>query len=315
MCLYPKLIKNKKYQSTKKNGGIVPPCPDERLRYVTAACGKCYECRRQSGRAWQIRMCEELKSEPNAIFITLTLSDDSFRELETAARSKDENTVAKVAIRRFLERIRKETGKSMRHWFITEKGHEGTKRLHLHGICWGKGTRELVKNHWKYGHIFIGDYVDESTMNYITKYMTKKDEDNDGFVGKVFCSAGIGKGYIDSMNAENNRYKEGGQTSEAYRLKSGVKLNLPIYYRNKLYTEKERELLFIEKINAGERFICGQKVRVDDEAAYMNLLEVYRDKHQRISGDDPVKWDRDKYIKQMRKQREYYNRVRTSSDS
>ena len=31
MCLYPKLIKNKRYCNTKKNGGIIPECPDERL--------------------------------------------------------------------------------------------------------------------------------------------------------------------------------------------------------------------------------------------------------------------------------------------
>ena len=39
MCLYPKLIPNKRYLPTKKNGGVPPVCPDERLRYVTAACG------------------------------------------------------------------------------------------------------------------------------------------------------------------------------------------------------------------------------------------------------------------------------------
>ena len=37
MCLYPKLILNKRYCPTKKNGGVVPPCPDNRLKYVTAA--------------------------------------------------------------------------------------------------------------------------------------------------------------------------------------------------------------------------------------------------------------------------------------
>ena len=42
MCLYPKLIPNKRYLPTKKNGGVPPVCPDERLRYVTAACGYCY---------------------------------------------------------------------------------------------------------------------------------------------------------------------------------------------------------------------------------------------------------------------------------
>ena len=61
MCLYPKLILNKRYTPTKKNKGVIPPCPDERLKYVTAACGECYECRKQKQRAWVTRMTEELK--------------------------------------------------------------------------------------------------------------------------------------------------------------------------------------------------------------------------------------------------------------
>ena len=44
MCLYPKLIKNKKYQKNKKNNGKIPECNDERVLYVPVACGKCIEC-------------------------------------------------------------------------------------------------------------------------------------------------------------------------------------------------------------------------------------------------------------------------------
>ena len=60
MCLYPKLILNRKYLPNKKNGGTPPKCPDERLRYVTAACGKCYECRKQKARGWLVRMEEDI---------------------------------------------------------------------------------------------------------------------------------------------------------------------------------------------------------------------------------------------------------------
>ena len=66
MCLYPKLIKNKKYTKNKKNGGVVPAVSDNRVLYVTAACGKCFECRKQKARAWQVRMSEELRDNPNA---------------------------------------------------------------------------------------------------------------------------------------------------------------------------------------------------------------------------------------------------------
>ena len=43
-----------------------------------------------------------------------------------------------------LERVRKQTGKSIKHWFITELGHVKTERLHLHGIVWGLGNGEKI---------------------------------------------------------------------------------------------------------------------------------------------------------------------------
>ena len=44
MCLFPKLIRNKKYCSTKKNGGVIPAVNDKRVLYVAVGCGKCMEC-------------------------------------------------------------------------------------------------------------------------------------------------------------------------------------------------------------------------------------------------------------------------------
>ena len=86
MCLYPKLIKNKKYTKNKKNGGVIPAVSDNRVLWVTAACGKCFECRKQKARAWQVRMSEELRSNPNAIFVTLTISDESFEYITAKYR-------------------------------------------------------------------------------------------------------------------------------------------------------------------------------------------------------------------------------------
>ena len=137
MCLYPKLIVNRKYLPNKKNGGIPPKCPDERLRYVTAACGKCYECRKQKARGWLVRMEEELRHNPNAIFITLTISDESFEYIMNKYQIETNEECCKKMVRLFLERIRKETKKSIKHWFITEMGHQNTERYHLHGIMWG----------------------------------------------------------------------------------------------------------------------------------------------------------------------------------
>ena len=42
-------------------------------------------------------------------------------------------------------------------------------------------------------------------------------------------------------------------------LRSGRKINLPDYYKRKIYTEEEREKLWIEKQEKGYRYIMGEK--------------------------------------------------------
>ena len=58
----------------------------------------------------------------------------------------------------------------------------------------------------------------EKTINYITKYMTKIDEDHPKFIGKVLCSKGIGAGYTKRPDAAKHKYKKG-ETIETYRTK------------------------------------------------------------------------------------------------
>ena len=138
------------------------------------------------------------KKNPNALFITLTFNEENYQKLswELFKKSKDnlnyteQNEMCKTAVRRWLEKIRKKTGKSIRHWLITEKG-EDYERIHLHGIVWC--PRERI-NQWGYGYTYTGDYVNQATIAYVTKYMLKVCEKWPDFRGKVMCSAGIGSG-------------------------------------------------------------------------------------------------------------------------
>lgn len=302
MCLYPKLIKNKRYCKTKKNKGVIPPCPDERLKYVTAACGKCFECMKQKGRAWQVRLSEEIRQDPKAIFVTLTISDESWEKIKNAYIQLSDEDCIKKMVRLFLERVRKKTKKSLKHWLTTERGGTNTERYHLHGLIWGENTETLIKSLWQYGFVFIGTFVNECTVNYITKYITKTDEKHKDFIPTILCSAGIGAGYLNRADSELNRYRES-KTNETYRLRNGVKLNLPIYYRNKLYTDEEREQLFLEKIKKGKIWIMGQECDIRDEATYFAMLRDAQKRARQLHGDDPIKWDEAKYLRRLARQR------------
>ena len=124
MCLYPKLIKNRKYQPNKKNKGIIPHMKDPRLNYVPVACGRCMECAKATARTWQTRLSEEIKKPIKAIFVTLTFSDYEnsklYNEIKDVSYYDIDNRIATKAVRRFTELYRKYTKKTLRHWLIIE---------------------------------------------------------------------------------------------------------------------------------------------------------------------------------------------------
>ena len=189
MCLYPQLIKNRKYLPNQKNGGRPPFCDDERKLYVPVGCGKCIECRKQKQREWQVRMLEEIKERKDGIFITLTFSNEEFTKLANEEKNgikgyELDNWIATKAVRRFCERWRKTYKKSIRHWLITELGHEGTENIHLHGIVFTDKGEEEIRKHWKYGFTWMDTKkrkVGEDTVNYCIKYISKNDKDHENY--------------------------------------------------------------------------------------------------------------------------------------
>ena len=308
MCLYPKLIPNPKYKTSKKRGYYVPKMHDNRLSYVPVACGKCFECRKKKAREWNIRLSEDIRHF-KAWFITLTIDDTNMnkimQEMGIESPKNNENSIAGFALRRFLERVRKKTKKSIRHWCVTELG-EDRGRIHLHGIFFGEKAPEQIIEHWKYGFVFIGTFVSERTINYITKYMLKYDIKHREFSGKVFTSAGIGSGYFERTDYINNRYKKN-ETNETYRYRNGRKAMLPRYYRDKIYTEDEKEYLWLEKLDKGITWVMGEKCKIDSDT-YENLMNYYREKCRQIHGDNQILWKEKQYWRRIEKQREAYRK-------
>lgn len=308
MCVYTEYIKNPKYKPNKKNNYNAPICKDGRLLYVPIKCGKCYQCRKERARNWSIRLCEEIKTSKNPYFITLTFSNAALSSLANKAKNNSENQIVTKAVDLYLDRYRKKTGKKLKHWFITELG-EQKGRIHLHGIIWG--DIEAAKSKWEYGNVFVGAYVNEKTINYIVKYMIKINEINKKYIPIVLCSKGIGKGY--EKNKERHKYAEGGKTIETYRYRNGSESALPQYYRNKVFTEEEKEKLWIEKQERGYRYIGRKKVSLDDEEKYMIELKVLREKYQRIGGDEPKEWDREKHLNKLRRMKKEREKIKERS--
>lgn len=285
MCLYPRFIKNQRYTKTKKNGGIVPAIIDRRIEYTPIGCKNCIECRKQKANEWKTRLSEDIRTHTNGQFVTLTFSNESIKKLlnETIKRTDKEtgkiitipikeltgydkdNAIATKAIRLFTERWRKHNKSTVRHWLITELGHKGTENIHLHGIIWCNDHNQ-IKQHWQYGFVWDGynkngkriNYVNEKTINYIIKYCTKIDQRNKEYKQIILCSKGIGSNYTNTTRAKTHEFKDQ-ETNEIYKTRSGHKVKIPIYWRNKIYTDHEKERLWIQKLDKEERWICGTK--------------------------------------------------------
>lgn len=282
MCINPKLIRNPKYLPNKKNKRTVPVPKDPRVMAVPAKCGKCIECMKQRGQEWKIRLAEEIKTDRTGLFVTLSFSEESLDRIEQDVRSVNSEDVAARAVRLFLERWRKKYGKSVKHWLITELGQKGTERLHIHGLIFTTESHENIKELWGYGNVYIGEYVNEKTINYIIKYCTKTDPQHPEYRSKIMTSKGIGKNGIDRLKRQWMREKEYKNNEKTinrinYRLKSGAKVAMPEYYRRRILTEDESESAWIEMLDAGDRWVLGERVNTNTrkgQEEYLKMVEA-----------------------------------------
>lgn len=251
---------------------------------------------KEKGREWGIRMKEELRQGNRQMqFITLTFSEDALKKYMDKANTKNEksNDIAKIAVRQWLERIRKQTGKSVKHWLVTECGHKGTERLHIHGITWSNWTKEELEKSWSNGWVYIGNYCNEKTINYIIKYVSKQDQVNKEFHAKILCSPGIGKGYEKRPDAKiRNKYR-GAETDTSYINTNGTKVPLPTYYKRKLYTDEERETIWTGMTAKGLKYINGQLYWSYERELYYNGLETAQYENTRKGFGHPKNLDQE----------------------
>lgn len=308
MCLYSRLMPNPKYKANEKNGGKIPKWKDERTLLVPIGCGKCIECKKQKAREWQIRLTEDVKYNQNGVFVTLTFSNEEMIRIDKEIDNKiqgyaRDNAIAKLAVKWWRERWRKRTGKSPRHWLITELGHKGTERIHLHGIVW-TDEREYIKKHWDFGFVWIqkkNKNVGGAITNYITKYITKTDLKHKEYKAVILTSSGIGKDFVKNDKVGYYKYR-GKETNEQYLTSGLIKVGMPIYYRNKLWTDEERERLWINSIEKETRYVLGKEVSIKEGLdKYFEILMEARIQNRELGYDNDEKnWSRIAYENSIR---------------
>ena len=77
---------------------------------------------------------------------------------------------------------------------------------------------------------------------------------------------------------------------------------MPIYWRNKIYSESEREELWLMKLDKQTRYVMGEKVDISkDEKAYEGLVKYYREINKALGyGSDQNTAGIEEYERQRR---------------
>ena len=184
----------------------------------------------------------------------------------------------------------------------TELG-EKNDRIHLHGIFFGQKSAELIRKHWKYGFVFIGGYCNSRSVNYMTKYMLKVDIKHPEFKQIVLASKGIGSGYMDRLDYLWQKQNYERIEVATYTFRNGTKMAMPKYYKDKIFTEKEREKMWINNLNRGLLWVYGEKIKADDWGTIDNLRSYWQRYGREVMGDNPIAWNAMKERRKEEKQR------------
>ena len=79
---------------------------------------------------------------------------------------------------------------------------------------------------------------------------------------------------------------------------------LPIYYRNSLYTDEQKEKLWLSKLDKGIRWIGGLEIDANNTQEIINALNHYREVSKNLGyGTGEKNWDEEKYQNELRELR------------
>ena len=77
---------------------------------------------------------------------------------------------------------------------------------------------------------------------------------------------------------------------------------LPIYYRNMIYDEDEKEDLWLFKLDQQVRYVMGEKVDVSEGTqAYFKVLEWYQRINEECGFGSRKGWDEHQYLSELAK--------------
>lgn len=215
--------------------------------------------------------------QTSSFFVTLTYNTDS-----VPLTASGHMSLEKKHLQGFFKRLRNHQDTPIRYYAVGEYGSK-TNRPHYHIIVFGLQDAKLihqdakrryfrsrsVEKAWPYGGVDIG-LVSGESIAYTTKYINKPGriplyKGDDRLREFSLMSKGLGKSYLESDAVTSFHAKD---ISRMYVQKDGYKIAMPRYYREKLYSEEQRD---------EQKYIAAQKQRELDEKRRYDYYNAYGD--------------------------------------
>lgn len=182
--------------------------------------------RKASG--WAFRLNQQLRYSRSAYFVTWTYSDEYLPVNPIDLKEIKHEIQCLFKLIRKASNERKPKMK-LSYYFTAERGGE-TNRLHFHAIIFNlpDDYEKILSETWKKGFIQV-EPPRGGAINYVTGYL--QDEEKDTLFNLI--SKGLGITYMEN---EKFHYQ-----NQAYFVKNDeVKINMPRYYKDKIFTDYEK---------------------------------------------------------------------------
>lgn len=222
---------------------------DRWITYINIPCGKCARCIERRKMEWAFRMEVEMEKSKTAYFATLTYSPE-----KVPYNKYGQKTLKPKHLTDFFKRLRQNQKRSKEtiEWLINglqptdkikyyaagEYGENNTKRPHFHAIIFNASVTNIEKS-WKKGSTHIVQ-ANEQTIGYVMKYLDKRLNKETDWKKKPeynTMSEGVGIDYIQ----KNKQWHTRNIDVLFVTKKNGIKIPMPKYYREKIFSEEQRK--------------------------------------------------------------------------
>lgn len=208
---------------------------------VQVPCNRCPACVSRRVSHWSFRLMQEFKASQNGYFITLT-----YDTKHVPISPKGFMTLRRRDVQLFMKRLRKasQPQPTIKYYSAGEYGTK-TKRPHYHILLFNVNI-ELLQKAWGLGSIHYGKLT-AAAVGYTLKYMSKpsripEHKNDDREPERALMSKGLGISYI---NERTRTFHLDNIDRPFITIADGKKISIPRYFKEKLFTEEEREYIAI----------------------------------------------------------------------